>query len=925
MSDVVKFVFYYGSGTVQTTETGADLSEFDYIEVPLTAPQTWSVSQLKEWVTASLGLNTETHTVGVHALWTQSSSIIYFYLRPIERDSQWLRWLQGCERRGCNPVALVLPVVKEVTAHEGEGGYDLGQSSEGMQSNAGDDGYEPGQSSQAEGGNADGYYSAEVYSGEADADEVDGHMQNIMEEEDTDIDRGHADDSDESDEEENAEEVPNPASWNHDFSSAMTVNDGHDSAWQYHQNNIATGALYPNKEALKDAIINWAMSTQRVFKADVSSQKKLTMVCKNAGCPARVHGYLPKYGTSWVISDLVHHTCLIPCIPQDHPNLSSTLIARLFYSEIVESKAMEVKAIQTKVFVRLNYRISYGKAWRAKHTALQRRFGSYFDAYDSVVRLLHTLQQRNPGTYVDIQDLYMPEFPTVRVLHRLFFSFGVCIEAFRHCRPVICVDGTFLTGKYKGQILTAIGQDGQNQVVPLAFAFVESENIGSWTWFFRQLKISVVKDKPNVCILHDRHAGILSAIKTLTNPGPEEQTPWQDLQSRWCMRHLGANFFSQFRNKSLMNLFKKLCKQNQLWKYNLIRDRLNVCTQRHVRDRKAARDAAVRAHVEAVAAQLATGTAAVDEEPVGLCDLPGFDPPGTRRRLGRSIKTFEQWIEHEPLERWSLLHDTHGARYGVMTTNLAETYNFVLRGNRALPLTAIVEGIFYGTVKYFRDRRQKAEQHMLNNPNTRYCERIMKYMEEKMEKARSHTVVPIGNQERRFEVRLANNKFGCANELRTHEVKIGNEAWPTCDCTCNKPKLLHLPCSHVLATCGQLGMDAISFVSPFYLKESVLNTWTGEMMGFRSMGNFNTVNPAERRYIPDPENMRTSRGRRQCQRIRNDMDESEAGGPTMQCILCNEFGHRDTNCPTFVTGRGRGNRGRRGGRGGRGVRGRGRN
>ena len=58
------------------------------------------------------------------------------------------------------------------------------------------------------------------------------------------------------------------------------------------------------------------------------------------------------------------------------------------------------------------------------------------------------------------------------------------------------------------------------------------------------------------------------------------------------MRHLGANFFSQFRNKNLMNLFKKLCKQNQLWKYNLIRDRLNVFTLRHVRDRRVAIDAA---------------------------------------------------------------------------------------------------------------------------------------------------------------------------------------------------------------------------------------------------------------------------------------------------------------------------------------------
>jgi hypothetical protein len=44
MCDVVKFVFYYGPGTVQTNEMGADLSDFQYIEVPLTAPQTWYVS-----------------------------------------------------------------------------------------------------------------------------------------------------------------------------------------------------------------------------------------------------------------------------------------------------------------------------------------------------------------------------------------------------------------------------------------------------------------------------------------------------------------------------------------------------------------------------------------------------------------------------------------------------------------------------------------------------------------------------------------------------------------------------------------------------------------------------------------------------------------------------------------------------------------
>jgi hypothetical protein len=265
-----------------------------------------------------------------------------------------------------------------------------------------------------------------------------------MEEEDTDGDSGDSDESDDSDEEENEVDAPVPDAWNQYFSSRMTVNDGHDSAWEYHQNNLAKGAIYPDKKHLQDAIIAWTMSTQRMFKTTVSSQKYLTMVCKVDGCPARVHGYCPQYETTWVLSDLVLHTCVLPHIPLDHENLSSTRIARLFYTLIVTSKAMEVSSLQELVFAKYNYLISYGKAWRAKQRALEIRFGTFVDSYNSVVRLLNTLQARNPGTYVNIQDFYMPEFPTVRVLNRVFFSFNICIEAFRHCRPVLCVDGISL-------------------------------------------------------------------------------------------------------------------------------------------------------------------------------------------------------------------------------------------------------------------------------------------------------------------------------------------------------------------------------------------------------------------------------------------------------------------------------------------------
>ena len=54
------------------------------------------------------------------------------------------------------------------------------------------------------------------------------------------------------------------------------------------------------------------------------------------------------------------------------------------------------------------------------------------------------------------------------------------------------MDGTFLTRKYKVQILTAIATDRNNQVLLVAFGFVESENIYSWLWFLGNLRIYVV-------------------------------------------------------------------------------------------------------------------------------------------------------------------------------------------------------------------------------------------------------------------------------------------------------------------------------------------------------------------------------------------------------------------------------------------------
>jgi hypothetical protein len=51
------------------------------------------------------------------------------------------------------------------------------------------------------------------------------------------------------------------------------------------------------------------------------------------------------------------------------------------------------------------------------------------------------------------------------------------VVGFAHCRVIIvAVDDTFLTGKYKGTLMVAVGITLKNHLLSLTFALVEGEN-----------------------------------------------------------------------------------------------------------------------------------------------------------------------------------------------------------------------------------------------------------------------------------------------------------------------------------------------------------------------------------------------------------------------------------------------------------------
>ena len=83
------------------------------------------------------------------------------------------------------------------------------------------------------------------------------------------------------------------------------------------------------------------------------------------------------------------------------------------------------------------------------------------------------------------------------IFRRMYIVYAGCKVAFNDCcRKVIGLDGCHIKGPHKGQLLTKIGIDSNNSLVPISFAVVESECKDSWSWFMNLLREDVHINNP---------------------------------------------------------------------------------------------------------------------------------------------------------------------------------------------------------------------------------------------------------------------------------------------------------------------------------------------------------------------------------------------------------------------------------------------
>lgn len=292
--------------------------------------------------------------------------------------------------------------------------------------------------------------------------------------------------------------------------------------------------------------------------------------------------------------------------------------------------------------------VSKWKAIRAKKYALQSIIGVDSVQYEILRDYCETVLKYNPGSRIIIKTRENCVAPT---FGKLYYSLsGLKMNFLTSCRPIIGLDGCFFKTVHGGQLLAAIGRDGNDGMVPIAIEIVEVENRETWTWFLSELLEDIGGLGENMwTFISDRQKGLIEALKDLV----------PDSEHRFCLRHMYQNFKKKFSSLELKDLFWKAATTGNKNEFNSVMNK-----------------------------------------------MARVDP-----KVDDALETAHEWLLKVPPVHWARSHFTSHCKSDVLVNNISESFNSFILEDREKPIITMLEGIRTKLMRKTQEREAGMEKY----------------------------------------------------------------------------------------------------------------------------------------------------------------------------------------------------------------------
>lgn len=289
------------------------------------------------------------------------------------------------------------------------------------------------------------------------------------------------------------------------------------------------GQEFENAVEFRDAVTNYCLSVGRDTYFTRNDAKKLGARCKAEKCPFYVYTSLIRGKGHLIVKTLVpQHNCgRLPVVKK----IRAAWIAKIYHQKFKINPYIKCQEIVDTLWAEKGVKASLWLALKARRKAQGLILGEYKEQYGLLNRYAEEIKRTNPMNTIKF-----------KLNNGVFKSLYVCFNAIKKgflagCRPFFGIDGCFLKGPFGGQLLVAVGRDGNNQMFPIAWACVEVEDTETWSWFLQLLADDLgTSDGHGYTIMSDQQKGLLRAVSLI----------WPKADTRCCARHVYCNFRQVF-------------------------------------------------------------------------------------------------------------------------------------------------------------------------------------------------------------------------------------------------------------------------------------------------------------------------------------------------------------------------------------------
>ncbi|XP_038722029.1 uncharacterized protein LOC120014182 [Tripterygium wilfordii] len=282
------------------------------------------------------------------------------------------------------------------------------------------------------------------------------------------------------------------------------------------------GMLFNSNAEFKEAVSNYAIMTRHDIRFTKNEPNRCRAKCVGSSdCNWPIFASFSKDVKGFQVKTFIDQHL---CEPKRKMKLLTTkYLVSKFYDLVAAHPDIKIRYLRPFMERQMELDVNLTLCKRVRKSILSDLVGNCMKKYGKLRDYAEELIHSNPGTTVSLLT----------------------------DRPVLGIDGCFLKGLVKGEMLTAIGRDGNNQMFPVAWAVVLVENTETWTWFQNLLRLDLgTAEGEGWTLISDRQKGLVGAVADT----------WSKAEHRFCCRHLYANWCETHSSRHLKNLFWSIAK-----------------------------------------------------------------------------------------------------------------------------------------------------------------------------------------------------------------------------------------------------------------------------------------------------------------------------------------------------------------------------